>query len=100
MNDVLDFVIGQAYQFSNGLIMTVETLNDSRCPQGVQCIWQGDIAATVRLEKDTEDRRVNVSIIEGQQAPQIVVDDASVQFVGLGENVDNANTLQAYVILN
>lgn len=95
-----DFVIGQAYQFSNGLIMTVETLTDSRCPQGVQCVWQGEIAAVVRLELDTEDRRVNISIVNGQQAPQIVVADASVQFVGLGDVVDNANTLKAYVILN
>ncbi len=95
-----DFVIGQAYQFSNGLIMTVETLTDNRCPQGVQCVWQGDIAAVVRLEKDSEDRRVNVSIVQGTQAPQIIVDDASIQFVGLGETVDNANTLNTYIIIN
>lgn len=95
-----DFVIGQAYQFSNGLIMTVETLTDSRCPQGVQCVWQGNIASTVRLEKDAEDERVNVSIVEGQQAPRIVVENASVQFVGLGEIVDNTDTLKAYIIIN
>ena len=95
-----DFVIGQAYEFSNGLIMTVESLSDNRCPQGVQCVWQGDIAAVVRLEKDDEDQRANVSIVQGRQAPQIVVDNASIQFVGLGEKVDNEDTLATYIIIN
>lgn len=95
-----DFVIGQPYQFNNGLIMTVETLNDNRCPQGVTCVWQGDIAAQVRLVKDNDIRNVTVSIAEGVQTPQVVVEDTSVQFMGLGDRVNNADTLKTYIVMN
>ncbi len=27
-------------------------LNDSRCPQGVQCVWEGQVAATVEVSRD------------------------------------------------
>ncbi len=95
-----DFVVGQSYSFNDGLVMTVQSLNDSRCPQGVACLWQGNINASVRLAKGAEVRDVTVTITDGQQTPQVVVDGSSVQFVGLGERVNNANTLKTYIVMN
>jgi len=97
LSGFFEFSVGQTYQFSNGLNMTVETLTDNRCPLNVQCFWQGDIVATVRLAIGNDIRNVTVSMIEGREAPQVVVNNASIQFVGLG---NGANTLNAFVSMN
>lgn len=100
LSGFFEFSVGQSYQFSNGLVMTVETLNDNRCPQNVQCVWQGDIAATIRLALGNDIRNITVSMVAGAQAPEVVVSNASIQFVGLGQRVNNANTLNAYISMN
>jgi hypothetical protein len=39
--------------FSDGLIVDVEEINDSRCKPGVQCIWAGEIATLLRVTGGT-----------------------------------------------
>ncbi len=97
LSGFFEFSAGQTYQLNNGLIVTVQSINDNRCPLNVQCVWQGDIAATVRLEMGNDIRTVTVSMVEGNEAPQVVVNNASIQFVGLGQNTNSLNT---YVSLN
>ena len=97
LNQSYELSVGQSYQLSNGLIMTVQTLNDNRCPLNVACIWQGDITATVRLEMGNDIRTITVSMVEGAQAPQVTVNNASIHFVGLGQNT---NTVSTYVSIN
>ncbi|HTK05397.1 MAG TPA: Gmad2 immunoglobulin-like domain-containing protein [Candidatus Eisenbacteria bacterium] len=43
-------VVGASVRYPDGLIAKLEKIDDSRCPPDVQCIWQGEIAATLRLE--------------------------------------------------
>lgn len=35
--------------FSDGLVVIVTEINDSRCPKDVQCIWAGEISAVLEL---------------------------------------------------
>jgi len=34
------------------LLLRLLELNDSRCPLGVQCVWEGQVAATVEVSRD------------------------------------------------
>jgi hypothetical protein len=36
--------VKDAVVFSDGLSLTLKEINDSRCPQGVQCIWAGELS--------------------------------------------------------
>lgn len=40
---------GNVVSFSDGLTLTVEELNDSRCPIDVECITAGEITATISV---------------------------------------------------
>jgi len=45
--------IGQTALISTeNLTVKLLNLSDSRCPSGVQCIWAGEVSATVRIAKD------------------------------------------------
>jgi|GEM_PF-2126517 len=41
--------VGASAAYSDGLVVSLERVNDSRCPAGVQCIWQGELAPVLRL---------------------------------------------------
>ncbi len=47
---------------NNGFYITpLEVVSDSRCPQGVQCIWEGTVSLKVRIEeagKNTVEEKV------------------------------------------
>lgn len=44
------FAVDASARFPDGLTVRLVKIDDSRCPQGVQCVWQGEIAATFDLE--------------------------------------------------
>jgi hypothetical protein len=35
--------------FSDGLVVSLFDINDSRCKEGLQCIWQGELSGTFRV---------------------------------------------------
>ena len=41
--------IGDTAAFSDGLSVTVQSINDSRCPVGTQCIWAGEISTALSI---------------------------------------------------
>jgi hypothetical protein len=41
--------IGASVSYDDGLSVSLEQINDSRCPQGVQCFWQGELAPVLTL---------------------------------------------------
>lgn len=55
----LDFPIGikvgATESIDSELKMTLLTIEDSRCPSDVTCIWQGTVSATIQLEKGDKD---------------------------------------------
>jgi len=43
------FAINTQAKFDDGLMVTLVEINDSRCPQGVVCIWQGELSSLFRI---------------------------------------------------
>lgn len=43
------FTLNNKITFSDGLEVTLKEINDSRCPEGVQCIWMGEISGFFSL---------------------------------------------------
>lgn len=41
--------VGESVTYADGLVVKLEAINDSRCPQGVQCIWAGELASVLIL---------------------------------------------------
>lgn len=47
--------------FINGVLITLNSIvSDSRCQEGVQCIWAGSVVANVFLRSDTDSETVNI----------------------------------------
>lgn len=42
--------IGESAAFDGGLIVTLRSIEDSRCPEDVQCVWAGELAAVLAIE--------------------------------------------------
>jgi len=41
--------VGASASYGDGLVVLLKAINDSRCPQGVQCFWQGELAPVLSL---------------------------------------------------
>ncbi len=89
-----DFEVGRSYSLFQTVGLRVISIQDSRCPAGVQCIQAGDITATVELEFENERRSFTVKILPGDE-PIIGIGNTSLRFVGLGNASNTA--LRAYV---
>ncbi|MBV9880979.1 MAG: hypothetical protein JO180_10815 [Gemmatirosa sp.] len=51
VGDTLRVMRGQSVSVDGGrLVIHVDSASDSRCPQGVQCVWSGEVTAFLRLE--------------------------------------------------
>lgn len=47
------FNLYQEYQSIDGAVkLTIDSLGDSRCPQGVDCIWQGEVSVNISVSID------------------------------------------------
>lgn len=42
-------LVGGDVTFEDGLNVTLLSMGDSRCPEGVQCIWQGELSPVLQL---------------------------------------------------
>jgi hypothetical protein len=47
------FQVNTSVKFTDGLIVTLNRIDDSRCPAGVMCIWQGEIAGMFTMKGGT-----------------------------------------------
>lgn len=47
------FNLYQEYQSIDGAVkLTIDSLSDSRCPQGVECIWEGEVTVNMSVNID------------------------------------------------
>lgn len=47
------FGLYEEYQSIDGVVkLTIDSLSDSRCPQGVECIWEGEISVYMSVNID------------------------------------------------
>lgn len=42
--------VGESVRFTDGLLITLLKIDDSRCPPDVQCVWAGELSPTFRAE--------------------------------------------------
>ena len=42
-------MLGQAQQMREFTVTPIEVLDDSRCPEGVQCVWEGEVRMRVAI---------------------------------------------------
>lgn len=50
-------VNGYFHKFNNEARICLDSIfNDSRCPTGIECVWEGDALAAFTLTKDDTDR--------------------------------------------
>jgi len=55
--------IGKSVTFNDGLIVELKGINDSRCPAKVQCVWAGELTATLAVHGgDLGEQVQNVSL--------------------------------------
>ncbi len=47
--DAITLTLGKSVTFSDSLSITLKTINDSRCKNGVQCIWAGELSPVLSL---------------------------------------------------
>jgi len=69
--------VGAAVAYPDGLTVLLEAVNDSRCPKGVQCIWQGELAPVLvfkegKLSEETKLRLGTVRGLAGAAGPYAV----------------------------
>ncbi|MBV1924083.1 MAG: hypothetical protein KUG68_08655 [Flavobacteriaceae bacterium] len=66
--------IGKTIQLKNHSIKFIEVLEDSRCPEYVNCIWAGRARISVEI-KDESDNIVQKELLFGQTKPGEIVDN-------------------------
>jgi len=45
------FTVGATRKLDGDLTMTLDSIDDSRCKAGVQCVWAGELSASFRVTK-------------------------------------------------
>lgn len=54
--------IGEKVQFPKNSIMFTKVLEDSRCPEGVQCFWAGTVKLEMEITSNNETRTTGIEI--------------------------------------
>lgn len=66
--------IGNTIQLKNHSVKFVEVLEDSRCPEYVNCIWAGRARILVEI-KDESNKIVRKKLLFGQTKPGEIIDN-------------------------
>lgn len=62
--------LGQAVKIANFDLTPLEVIEDSRCPAGVQCIWEGRLRLRVRIDFDASVATRELTLGEAQMVGQ------------------------------
>lgn len=73
--------INEIIEFKDSLKVTLIKIDDSRCPTGVQCIWAGELSATL-------------SLLDGG----LIGDDDSAQWITVGTVNNKSRIVSEYTI--
>lgn len=61
-NQKVSLSVNDSVSFSDGLTMVLKKIDDSRCPEGVQCIWAGELDGTLAVSggKITKNQEIHL----------------------------------------
>jgi len=79
-----DFEVGRDYTLFQSVGLKVLSIQDNRCPQGVQCVQAGNIVTTVEIQFANVRRSFTITILPGDE-PTIGVGNTSLRFIGLSD---------------
>jgi len=54
---------GKTYHVEDGLSFSIDSINDSRCPIGVLCIWTGDVSLYFSIRQNTHTTDTLISML-------------------------------------
>jgi hypothetical protein len=60
--------MNQSARLSSGVAVRVDSIQDSRCPEGVTCIWAGQAKVKMLLSKDSDSTMVSLILEPGVMA--------------------------------
>ncbi len=86
---LFDFEVGREYTLFQSLGISVLSIQDNRCPAGVQCIQAGNVTANVQIEFGGVKRSFTITILPGDE-PSIGVGNSSLRFIGISDYTSNA----------
>jgi len=79
--DSVTLPVNGTRKFCRGVTLRVNSIQDSRCAAGVQCIWAGQADVQLRLSKRRASSTVNLTISAGpgthQNSAQVTLNTAS-----------------------
>ena len=84
-----DFEVGRNYTLFQSLGITVLSIQDNRCPAGVQCFQAGNVIANVQIEFGGVKRSFTITILPNDE-PSIGVGNSSLRFIGVSDYASNA----------
>ena len=79
--DVYTLKSGQTLRISNNLLLRVESINDSRCPTGVDCAWQG--TASVQFHFVTKKEKYDFTLTTSPGFNDTVIEDIKIQLINV-----------------
>jgi hypothetical protein len=105
LNEPFSLKIGQyaAIQSDNIKVTLVNVTEDSRCPNGVQCIWAGQVGVLVTVDKDGE-RLGDFKLISNQQNSTAVFGNYRIRLEKVepypiyGKKIEPENYLAEFII--
>lgn len=82
--EAVTLAVGQSVEYADGLSVKLLEISDSRCPEDVQCFWQGELAGSLELSGGSVGAAEEVRI-GAVTNPAVAVDGYSVALFGATE---------------
>lgn len=60
--------MNQSARLSSGVAVRVDSIQDSRCPMGVTCVWAGQAKVSMMLSKDSDSTSIGLILEPGKMA--------------------------------
>lgn len=95
--------VGQQARFEQLGLRFLEVREDSRCPRGVECVWEGQIQVALEIARDGQEPKVIELTLLGSgratDTAMAAIGERSVQLVGVEPYPESGKTISpdAYV---
>ena len=59
--------LNESIVFSDGLLVTLSEINDSRCKPGLQCIWQGELSVLLKTNMSEPTKEIRLGTVNDRK---------------------------------
>lgn len=84
------------FEFSDGTVLSLKQVNDSRCASNVNCIWAGNVIVIFNLKKGNANERFELKFGTGAENSQFTYGDYKIKIINIfpDKGVENKITTQ------